>query len=54
MLTVSAVAEAIISGVRTTPKNTILLSATTLKPVPLMVTNVPTGSLKGAKQFIFG
>lgn len=36
------------------PKNTILLAAVVLKPVPVIVTVVPTGPLAGVKEVIKG
>jgi hypothetical protein len=36
------------------PKNTILLDAAALNPVPFIVTDVPTGPLAGLNELITG
>jgi hypothetical protein len=36
------------------PKKTILLAATALKPLPLMVTVIPTGPEEGLKELTTG
>jgi hypothetical protein len=53
-MTVKLVEVELLTTAFATPKNTILLAAVVLKPVPEIVTTVPTGPLAGEKLVITG
>jgi hypothetical protein len=53
-VTVNDVAVAAETVALTAPKYTILEAATALKPLPVIVTRVPTGPVAGAKLVITG
>jgi hypothetical protein len=53
-VTVKLVAVAAVTVARVAPKNTMLLAAVLLKPVPVRVTVAPTTPLVGVKEVMVG
>ena len=53
-VTVNLVAVAAVTVAFVAPKITILLVGTKLKPVPVIITVVPTGALAGENELIIG
>ena len=53
-VTVTLIAEAAVTVARVAPKNTMLLAAVVLKPVPVRVTTIPGLAFKGLKLVMMG